>query len=99
MQNKTNTILLIILIILVAIGVWFLAKNTGVQIDTDKKPVVEEDTPVVKKDNVPVPNPTPKPIINQVLQTIFNKNKNAKIDECLDGGKVYYSTAMNAYDG
>ena len=68
--------------------------------DTDKKPAVEKKTDtVVKKDNILVPDPTPKPIVNQVLQTIFNKNKNGKIAECEYNGEIHYSTSMNAYDG
>lgn len=36
---------------------------------------------------------------NTVLQSIYTQYKNGMIAECKDGGKVYYSANLNAYDG
>src|SRR3989338_4101391 len=113
-KNNTIIIILLIILIIIAGYIAFFKNKTensaiytpsnadvletNPVTDTDKNPVVEEKTDhVVKKDNIPVPNPTP--IVDQVLQTIFNKYKNGMIQECLSGGQIYYSTSINAYDG
>lgn len=110
MQNKTNTILLIVLIILVAMGVWFFAQNNGIKIDTDKKPMVEEKEkpPVVKKDEnksgfVDVG------CFTVSLPETWVFNKLSSVDSCVgefvgDGAKLtfdlgWYSNDLASYGG
>ena len=105
MQNnnsKLNTVLLVIVIILLAIGIWMLAVNNKVseRIESDTETDVTEDL-VVKEQEPEVVQPRSEPVDERVvfLKTFLDKFGSAiqpEIRECYYNGGHQFAVT---YDG
>ena len=103
MQNKSiNTVFLGIIIVLLAIGVWFLAKknNEPKYVEQNQIAVVDTEKVVEEKEKVPEPIvKKPDPTIT-FLKSLLEDQPNSSISECSYEGKKYFSfhAGMGATD-
>jgi hypothetical protein len=94
MKSKTNTILLALILVVLALIAYQLIANR-----MEHRDDIRRDDEVIKKDDDTTKDQTDTTSAPSVVKTLYKKiNGNGLIEECVSSNGKFYATSMNGYD-